>query len=336
MSRIKFVKITQQNYLNNIKEKTNNDWPTLAKICGVHSRTFFDWRRNRYQMSSDALKRLQKEFKLTLPRGVETLPDTWHIKRASRLGGIKRNELYGNPGTPEGRRKGGLATCLKFKNNPTLAKKSGFIIRKQIFTPTKTPLLAEFIGIVLGDGGVTDYQVKIFTNSKTDLEHAYFIKKIVYNLFNLKASISFRIKNTVVVTCSGKNLVNFLVKCGLKKGNKVAQSVNVPPWILKNNKFLKSCLRGLIDTDGGIYFHVHVTKGIKYRHIGLCFSNHSKPLLDSVYNMFLQLGIKAKNDGRCHIFIYDRKELNKYMILVGSHNKKHIRRFKSYKNSLVI
>ena len=336
MSRIKFLEGTQKNFLIKVKNRNEIEWSDIAKVCKIHRRTLLDWRRNKYKMSQEALKKLKKKYNVSIPKRIEVLPETWHIKRAARLGAIRRNELYGSPGTPEGRRKGGLTTCLKFKNNPTLAKKSGFIIRKQIFTPTKTPLLAEFIGIVLGDGGVTDYQVKISTNSKTDLEHAYFIKKIIHNLFNLKASISFRRKNTVIVTCSGKNLVNFLVKCGLKKGNKVAQSVNVPPWILKNNKFLKSCLRGLVDTDGGIYFHTHTTKGIKYRHIGLCFTNHSRPLLDSVHNIFLQLGIKAKNDGRRHIFVYDRKELNKYMILVGSHNKKHIRRFKSYKNSLVI
>jgi hypothetical protein len=48
----------------------------------------------------------------------------------ARLGGLRRVELYGNPGTPEGRSKGGKKTIRLFHRDKDLARKAGFIIRK--------------------------------------------------------------------------------------------------------------------------------------------------------------------------------------------------------------
>lgn len=286
-------------------------------------------------MSYAAFKGLRDKYRIISISKIKILPENWNIKNAARLGALRRNELYGNPGTPEGRRKGGLISSLKFRTNPEFAKKVGFKLRKQIIYPWKSSLLAEFIGIILGDGTISDHQVRISINSKTDKSYAYFIKRIIADLFKITSTIAVRNKNTIDVTISGKNLVDFLLKCGMKKGNKMLNGADVPEWIYIDNEFIKSCLRGLVDTDGGIYFHNHTTKGIRYRHMGLCFTSHSKPLLNSVHKMLLNFGINCKNDGKRHVSIYDRKHINKYMQIIGSHNSKHIERFKSYKSSKV-
>lgn len=194
-------------------------------------------------------------------------------------------------------------------------------------------MLAEFIGILLGDGSIIEGHVRIYNNNKTDRNYAYFIKKVITKLFKITSTITVRDKNTIIVTASSKSLVLFLMDCGMKVGNKMLNGADVPEWILKDNEFVKSCLRGLMDTDGGIYFHNHTTKGIRYRHMGLCFTSHSKVLLNSVHKMFLRFNLNCKIAGGRHIFIYDRKEVAKYMQIVGSHNSKHIDRFRSYKSS---
>ena len=307
----------------------------MAKICRVHLRTLFDWRRDKYQMNYTSFQLLlRKKYKVSIPK-IEILPEYWNIKNAARLGAIRRNELYGSPGTPEGRRKGGMVSALKFRNDPEFAKKVGFKLRKHIVYPRKSSLLAEFIGILLGDGSINEHQVRIYNNNKTDRNYAYFIQKIIANLFKLHSTITVRDKNTIVVTASSKNLVLFLVGCSMKKGNKMLNGADVPEWIYKDADFIKSCLRGLMDTDGGIYFHNHTTKGIRYRHMGLCFTSHSKTLLNSVHKMFLRFNLSCKIAGGRHIFIYDRKEVGKYMQLIGSHNSKHIERFRSYRNSKI-
>ncbi len=90
----------------------------------------------------------------------------------SRLGGLKRIQIYGNPGTIEGRRKGGKKTISLFHQDKDLAKKAGFIIRKEIKYPAKCVELAELIGVILGDGGLSgNYQLTVSLNSKTDKEY---------------------------------------------------------------------------------------------------------------------------------------------------------------------
>lgn len=335
MSRVKFLKCKQSNFLNRIKANYNLGWPDVAGACGVHTRTLFDWRRNKYQMGYDNLLRLSKKYNLPIPKRIKILPDTWNIKNATRLGALRRNELYGPPGTPEGRRKGGLVSALKFRNDPEFSKKVSFKLRKHIIYPQKSSLLAELIGILLGDGSINECQVRVYNNNKTDRNYAYFIKKVIHNLFKISSSITVEDGNTVIVTASSKNLVAFLMDCGMKKGDKMLNGANVPEWILKDDEFTKSCLRGLVDTDGGIYFHRHTTKGIRYRHVGLCLTSHSKDILNSAHKMFLRFNLNCKIAGGRHIFLYDRKAVSKYMEIVGSHNSKHIERFRSYKSSRV-
>src|SRR3990167_5297142 len=75
----------------------------------------------------------------------------------------------GSPGTPEGRRKGGQISSARFRANPALAKALGFKLRTVIKLPERSALLAEFIGIMLGDGCLSSrFQVGISYNAMTD------------------------------------------------------------------------------------------------------------------------------------------------------------------------
>ncbi len=254
---------------------------------------------------------------------------------AGRLGALKRNSIHGNPATKESRRKGGLAAYSNFKLNLSLSFNKGFKLEKKILYPEKTPQLAEFIGILLGDGSINDYQVRIYFNAKTDTSYANFVRNMAQGLFNIDSNIALRPKNTLELVISSKALVNFLLEIGLKKGNKVKQAIDAPAWIYDSMDNLYSCLRGLMDTDGGVYFHVHNTKGIKYRNMVLCFTSHSKPLLCSVEKMFFSVGISAKNDLRERVLVYNRLDIEKYMNIVGSHNQNFLTRFESYKGPKV-
>ena len=55
--------------------------------------------------------------------------------KKSRLGGLRRVKLHGNPGTPEGRKRGGQNSIKFFHGNPELARASGFVMRKMIRSP---------------------------------------------------------------------------------------------------------------------------------------------------------------------------------------------------------
>jgi len=120
---------------------------------------------------------------------------------------------------------------------------------------------------------------------------------------------------------------------GLKRGNKIKNQAGMPKWVKKKIEFRKACVRGLFDTDGGVYFHKHKTKGIKYCHFGLCFTSYSKPLLKDFGEILEMLGYNIHNNGQRRIYIYDFKEIKRYFREIQSNNPKHIDRFGKYLKS---
>ncbi len=330
MSRVKFLEGKQSDFLNRIRVGRNLEWLDIAKTCRIQMRTLFDWRRNKYQMGYENLKRLSRKYNLSIPEGIEILPDTWNIKNAARLGALRRNELYGPPGTPEGRRKGGLTTWRRYRLNPRKFEGTGFNGPKDIIYPQKSSLLAELIGIILGDGSLTKYQVRISLNNKTDRDYSIFVSDLIKKLFKVKVNLAVRKKNSCDLVVSSIKLIKYLVNLGLKTGDKIRNQVRIPKWILINRNYAIACLRGLIDTDGGVYYHNHVTKGIRYLHLGLGFTSYSRPLLKDSHNIFLSLDFPAKINPRGHVFLYDRKAIKRYFTKIGTHNSHHLQRYNNY------
>jgi len=252
---------------------------------------------------------------------------------AGRLGALRRNSIYGNPATADSRRKGGIASYKKFISNPGLAALSGFKIEKEIALPGRIPALAEFIGIILGDGSISSYQVRVYFNAKTDSLYATYVHSLVDKLFRLDSTIALRPKNTLELTISSSALVKFLAGMGLKNGSKVRQQARVPSWIVNDKRCAMACLRGLMDTDGGIYFHNHITKGIRYRNMAVCFTNRCRPLVSFVAAVLADLEIIFKNNLRDRIFIYNKAGIGKYVNSVGSHNLNFLLRFLSHNSN---
>lgn len=217
-----------------------------------------------------------------------------------------------------------------FKLNPEYAKEIGVITRKEISKPKSSVESAEFIGIMLGDGGISDYQINITFNRETDMEYSKHIQKLINKLFSISASVTlYRPEKFGRIVVSGRNLVEFLKDKGLKVGNKVKNQVDIPRWIMKNKKYSIACLRGLLDTDGSFYEYRHKVFNKEYRNFAMCFTNHSQPLLISVYKILKELCFEpVRNSER--VYLYKRKDIWRYFQEVNSHNPKHIMRYKSY------
>ncbi|MFH1406654.1 MAG: hypothetical protein ABIH01_01420 [Candidatus Omnitrophota bacterium] len=249
----------------------------------------------------------------------------------SRLGGLKRIELYGNPGTPEGRSKGGKKSTALFQLNPQLAKATGFIIRKEIKYPERSSELAEFIGIMLGDGCLPgNHQLTITFNNKTDCAYAEYIGNLLKKLFSIGYHIRKRKdSNGADIVVSSSNLVEFLLKQGLIAGNKVKHQVGIPYWVYGKSEYKIACLRGLMDTDGGLYLHKYHSNGSVYRYLKLCFGSRSKPLLNFVFGTLQKLSFKVYLNS-AHVSIYSIPEVKRYFEEIGFHNSKHIEKFKKH------
>lgn len=335
MARIKFKKDFQTKFLTNIQKSSGLGWPDLAERLEIHKRTLFDWRKEKYTISENAFKKCLKlsKNKIDIPR-YKVLPDFWSIEKAARKGGLVVAQKYGGPGTPKGRKRGGLVSQRRRRLYPERYQQCN--IRKRIIKPSNIPLLAEFFGIVLGDGGInSDHQVVITVHRKDGKEYTSFICDLAKRLFSLVPAVyryrSLKSKNVVGITISSIALVEFLLSKGLKKGNKVRQQVNVPSWIKKDPELSRGCLRGLIDTDGCVYGHRHVSHGCKCYNIGLQFSNRSVPLLFFVKQTLSAFNFSPKHHGH-GIYLFRESEVCRYAKEVGFSNPYHFKRLQIFLN----
>jgi len=319
----------QQRFIETIYHQTGLCWTDIAKVCQVDPKTLRGWRQEKYMMSYEAIKKLHQAFDAPMPTILEIRSEYWHTRKAGITGAKKRYELYGNPGTAEGRRKGGQKSVENRERFPERYG-DGFVIRKQLLIPEKSPLLAEFIGIMLGDGSITDHQVTVTLNKTDDAEYANFIRELIGGLFGIASSIHIDDEdNTCTLLISSMNVIDHLLSLGLKKGNKVAQQVDVPDWIFDNEDFVSSCVRGLMDTDGSVYPHKYKVGGRTYCYTKMCFRNHSLPLLASVERMLSSLDFTPKNDGK-QVSLYRQMEVKRYFEEIGTNNPKHLKRYQNF------
>ena len=326
---MKFLKIKARNFLKKIQDKTGFTFQELADICKAHRRSFSDWKSGECLIPLFVFRKLVKISNLRSPK-IKILPEYWHIKEATRKGAFVRNKLYGSPGTPDGRSKGGKTTSQKFHSNLEFARKIGFLIRKKIYYPPKSPRLAELVGILTGDGGIRDYQVIVTLNKETDKEYTFYVNKLFKNLFHLNSTIrEEKDEKTYEIVVSSKNLVEYLIKLGLKQGNKIKQQSDIPEWIKRNKKFKTACLRGLIDTDGSFYVDLHKIKNKYYFNPGIDFSTHSLPLFLSVKKILKDLNYHPTGEKE-HIRLRRESEIVRYFKKIGSNNPKRVLKFKNF------
>lgn len=331
MARIVFPKGKQQQFLEKVKEISGLRWEEVGKLIGVCGRTMRDWRREKFLANKEKIDKLAALFKIKVPKPIEIKEEFWSAKKYASLGAKRRYQLYGPPGNRESRRKGGLVSQQRRRENPEYYRKLGCNVRNEFRFPRQSVKLAEFIGIVLGDGNIGSHHISIY-QGKENKEYVYFIQRLINGLFKYEAKIH-NYKNIFLILCSGVNLVEFLERIGLKRGNKIKNQVDMPQWIKENLQFRKACIRGLFDTDGGIYFHKHVSKGIKYCNLGFCFTSYSKPLLKSFGKTLKILGYNIHEIKERRIYIYEFKEIKRYFGEIGTHNPKHLNRLKKYLNN---
>jgi hypothetical protein len=300
--------------------------PDMAHACGLSERTVRDWRREKFSMPFSAVELLSKRTHIPIPKGTHSYDARDNLKKASKKGTAATLKKYGRIPHDERRRKERWQTWWeskgKFIKNPIFETKS---IRK----PRRSAELAECIGILMGDGGISAYQVTVTLHHVDDLEYAAFVSGLIERLFKVTPRIYHVPRNSVNnITVSRKELVQYLHELGLPIGNKVKQQLDMPLWIREDRRFAIACLRGLVDTDGCIFTHIYRVKGTNYSYKKLSFTSASKPLLRTVNTLLEELGFHpriAKTDVRL-----DRiEDMKLYFSMVGTHNPKHLRRYGS-------
>lgn len=185
--------------------------------------------------------------------------------------------------------------------------------------PEKSYELAEFIGICLGDGDATRYQVGVVLNSIVDKQYASYVLKLVKSLFP-EPSISFfkRSKeNALVIKINSSIVSKFVKEMGI-----VSNSKYVPKWILENPDYQKACIRGLFDTEGSISFKRYKSrKGIRL-HKQLNFRNYNIELMRFVRDGLLDLGLKPTMTLKKSLYLSNNKSISIFVDQIGFSNPK--------------
>lgn len=195
IERLKFLPGNQTNFLVNIVKK--GGLPSdLARLVNISPRTFSDWKTEKSSIPLMAARIYCKKFNLLLPESENTLISRWRLAKyeAAVKGGQALFRKHGSPGTPLGRSKGGKVAIR-------ILQKKGLIKGPKEFKlpESYSSELAEWVGIMLGDGGLTDGQLHITLNSKADQGYIPYVSNLGKTLFGEEPRRILRKTENVVI-----------------------------------------------------------------------------------------------------------------------------------------
>ena len=329
LDRLVFAKAgQQQNFLLQAREKLDTNWAGLAELVNVHPRSVRDWAREKYNISYQAALTISVGTDIRIPQTARIKRWIDHTSNAGRIGGAALIKKYNRVPQNEHHRQ---------KKWREWWNTTGKYLPPQIHNdplpfniPPRSEKLAEFVGIMLGDGGITKYQLGITLHRYDDKPYSKFVKKLIQDLFHLTAS-SHPHKSALADTIyiSRTELVEYAnKKLGLVIGNKIRQQIDIPQWIKDNQKLTVACIRGLVDTDGCVFTHRYTVSGKEYVYKKLAFTSHSIPLLRSVFAALRSFGMNPRLVEGSDVRLDSKKDIQTYFQVVGSSNPKHLKRYK--------
>ena len=201
--------------------------------------------------------------------------------------------------------------------------------------------IAEFIGIMLGDGSIgiyntkagnkikKHYVIKVSLDSRNRNYQSY-IYKLMKEVLNVEPRVYFKKKENAVDICTfRKEKIDYILNnLGLKispKWNKMEI-----PEKYTQGKLALFVLRGLFDTDGSVT--IFKNNGIIYPRLELriCPSPVKNQIVDILKENNIRFTIQKLDKGKIKIRISGRKELKNWFDKIGSSNKLYIQRAKQF------
>ena len=213
---------------------------------------------------------------------------------------------------------------LDIKTQPHLKKN---YLKKRIdvkIPPKYSEDLAEFFGIMLGDGHVSHFQVVVSLGNKEE-RYAKYVRLLIKKIFKTNVKISIRSGGYRDVYLGSVDVTSWLLKQGLVH-NKVKSQVDVPSWVCNKNIFMRRFLKGFFDTDGSVY---------KLQHgIQLSFCNRSLPMLKSLQLMLKKLEYNPSSMSSYNMYLTKRRDVKRFFKEIKPSNLKHVSRYLNIANNL--
>lgn len=180
--------------------------------------------------------------------------------------------------------------------------------------------LAEFFGIMLGDGHVSHFQIVVSLGTK-EASYADYICLLIKDIFNTQAKIGIRSTGYRDVYLGSTIITSWLFKEGLVR-DKVKSQVDIPKWIFKKKEFAQRFIRGFFDTDGSIY---KLRFGIQ-----ISLSNKSEPMLKSLHNLLFKLRYSPSVVSAGKVYLTRVSDVRRFFKEIKPKNQKHQKRFDEF------
>lgn len=209
---------------------------------------------------------------------------------------------------------------LRLNIKPKRSQKIGFNNKRtDVFIPQEhSEELSEFIGIMLGDGHITNTQVTVTLGNKED-EYVRYVVRIIKKVFKIAPKTITQRKKYKVIYFGSVDAVRWLISMGFVF-NKVKKQVSVPSWIFTERSFMENFLKGFFDTDGSVY-------KLKFG-LQLSFTNRSLNLLMGIRKGLAILGYSPSKISGFHIYLTKNKDIRNFFDKIQPANKKHLKRYK--------
>jgi len=194
---------------------------------------------------------------------------------------------------------------------------------KNLNFPIFCEKLAEFLGILAGDGHINDesYEVSVALDKNSDKEYSRYVECLFTELFGFKPAF-FHQNNVTRIKTYSKSLVSHLAEVfGRVNGGKV-NKLHIPQIVWDDKKYLSAFLRGVFDTDGS--FHRHRKNDAVVE-----FTSCDKPFLQEIVKALDILGFRASSSGK-NIYIYAKQDIKRFFEIVGSSNPKNLKKYQYF------
>jgi len=222
-------------------------------------------------------------------------------------------------------------------------------LKQKVTLPSLSdPLLSYETGVHIGDGSLQlvsggTHSVRFFGHSEEDWEFfSEYLPMAIKHLYNKDVQPTKRkdAKTCTLSICS-KAVATFKSNVlGLPAGNKI-QLKGLPDFVKVNEMLLKYCIRGIGDTDFGLYFHKD-HRGVYSEPTLNCTMANEYIIRDLAFHLE-KLGFRVKSkfkiprerNGKLNfehkLDIYGKDQLIRWMEVIGFSNSHYTNKFLFWK-----
>jgi len=190
--------------------------------------------------------------------------------------------------------------------------------------PKLSTSLAEFVGICLGDGHISNYQTSITLNSIADKDYIPYVVNISRLLFP-DVSISLikkKYEQATDVRLNSKMVSDFFYNMGI-----IPHYKKVPTWIFSKLAYRKACVKGLFDTEGSTSQKIYLSQKGPRTYYQFNFRNYDKEIMRFVRDVLLEISLKPTMTLKHSLYISNLRDIKIYMKNIGSGNPKLSQKF---------